>query len=88
MFDDIMDAKIPIHPDIMEAAVEWAEYEMTRIIKKRTTLMLDGIQNEIKEMLKERLGRFWWKEYEAKLDMEAIKDGREIKIKWRKINVL
>ena len=79
MFDDIMDAKIPIHPDIMEAAIEWVEYELERIIKKRASVHIGGVNNEAKEMLKERLGKFWWKEYEASIDVEAIKDGKEVK---------
>lgn len=85
MFDDIMDAKIPIHISKMEAAVEWAEYELQRMINKRQSLMIDGINNEMKDMLKDRLGKFWWREYEASIDVESIKDGKKIKVIWSKI---
>lgn len=85
MFNDILDVKIPIHPDIMEAAIAWAEYELQNLIKKRMALSIDGINNEMKELLKKRLGKFWWREYDASIDVGAITDGKQIKINWSKI---
>jgi len=67
MFDDIISEFVPIHRDIFKAAIEWVEYVLQQRVNKRSTVDVGGLKNEMKELLSKRLGRFWWREYEASL---------------------
>jgi hypothetical protein len=46
---------------------------------------VDGLKNEMKDLLKDRLGRFWWRQFEVSIDMDSIKIKR-IKINWKRLN--
>lgn len=59
MFDDIIDAKIPVHREIENAAVEWVEYELTRIYGKKNPIYVPSLIGEAERMLTDRLGKRW-----------------------------
>jgi hypothetical protein len=85
MFDDLISNFIPIHGDIFKDAIAWAEYVLQNRINNRSTISVDGLKNEMKELLKDRLGRFWWRQFDASIDMEYIKIKR-VKIIWKRHN--
>lgn len=86
MFDDLIGDFVPIHIDIFKAAIDWAEYELQKRADKRSTLNVGGLKNEMKDLLKDRLGKFWWRQFDASIDIESIKNGKRIKIIWKRKN--
>jgi len=58
MFNDILDSR-PIPRAIVEAAIEWVEYELNRIYSRKSTLYVPSLSNEAKRMLSDRLGYKW-----------------------------
>jgi len=85
MFDDLITDFIPIHGDIFKDAIAWAEYVLQNRINNRSTINVGGLKNEMKDLLKDRLGRFWWRQFDASIDMESIKI-KKVKIDWKRIN--
>ncbi len=85
MFDDLISDFIPIHGDIFKDAIAWAEYVLQNRMNNRSTINVDGLKNEMKDLLKNRLGRFWWRQFDATIDMEYIKIKR-VRIIWKKLN--
>jgi hypothetical protein len=85
MFDDIIGDFIPIHGDIFKDAIAWTEYVLQNRINNRSTINVDGLKNEMKDLLKDRLGRFWWRQFDASIDMESIKI-KKVKIIWKRHN--
>jgi hypothetical protein len=85
MFDDLITDFIPIHGNIFKDAIDWAEYVLQNRINNRSTINVDGLKNEMKDLLKDRLGRFWWRQFEVSIDMDSIKIKR-IKINWKRLN--
>ena len=79
MFSDILDAR-PIPEDIVEAAREWAEYELNRIYGKKTSLYVPSLQGEAERMLKDRLGKEWKKYHKVEVSVSSINGTRNIKV--------
>lgn len=85
MFDDLISDFVPIHGVIFKDAIAWAEYQLQRLVNNRSTINVGGLKNEMKDLLKDRLGRFWWRQFEATIDMESIKT-KKVKIVWKRLN--
>jgi hypothetical protein len=85
MFDDLISDFVPIHNNIFKDAIAWAEYVLQNRISNRSTINVDGLKNEMKDLLKERLGRFWWRQFDASIDIESIKT-KKVKIIWKTLN--
>lgn len=85
MFDDLITDFIPIHGDIFKDAIAWAEYVLQNRISNRSTINVGGLKDEMKDLLKERLGRFWWRQFDASIDIDNIKIKR-VKIIWKRRN--
>ncbi len=83
MFDDLISEFVPIHRDIFKAAVEWAEYVLYMRVRARSTVDVGGLKNEMKELLSQRLGKSWWKQYDAFLEYEIT--GRKIIISYKEL---
>ena len=78
MFNDILDSK-PIPEDIVKAAKEWVEYELTRIYGKKIPLYIPSLQGEAERMLADRLGRNWKKYH--KIGIRVSRDDGVTNIK-------
>jgi hypothetical protein len=81
MFDDIIDAKIPVHSEIERRAVEWAEYELNRIYGNKYSLYVPSLQGEAVRMLTDRLGKNWRKYHKIDITVSSGKDGYRYDIK-------
>jgi len=82
MFDDIINAKIPVHPEIEKGAIEWVEYELTRIYGKKIPIYVPSLVGEAERMLADRLGKRWRKDHGIEIKLEdSLNGGRNIKVK-------
>jgi hypothetical protein len=85
MFNDILNKDITIHKSIVDAAIEWVEYELNRIYSSKTALNVSSLQGEAEKMLSDRLGTNWKKNHKVEIMINLLSPGKkDISVKIKK----